>query len=328
LPASQVRTQIVFVDQAAAQGLQCNGQTFSGPVTRVTVDDIISRFGPRRPAAGSAPTQFRVATILVTRDDLATPEEMWLYSYFAARGELRERVPTHSGFLKELGQPFYLATGGRATLDMSIKLSGPDFSLVPTPSSRTVAAGSPATFSISAMPQGGSFDDTVRFTCGALPANASCSFSPTDVVPGTTGRDVVFTIATRSGTAEATGAVGGLAVSAGLVVAAAMTRPRGPRRRRAPAHWLEPFSLSCSEQSCGINPERSRSRAVSCYEEVRTALVVAALLLLPSCGKGGTGAPPPANPPPQTTPAGTYQITVTGTSGNLLRSTTVTLVVQ
>lgn len=299
LPASQVRSQLVFADQAAAQGLQCNGQTFTGAVTRVTVDDIIARFGQRRPAAGSAPTTFRLATILVTRDDLATPEEMWLYSYFAERGELRERVATHSGFLKELGRPFYLATGERATLDMSVNLGGADFALVPTPSSRTVAAGSPATFSISAMPQGASFDVPVRFSCGLLPANASCSFSPTEVVPGNNGRDAVLTVATRSGTAESGAALGALAASAGLIVAAALvSRPRGSGRRSAVPH----------------------------------ALVVAALLVLPSCGSGGSGAPPTSNPPPQTgpqnTPAGTHQIIVTGTAGNMLRSTTVTLVVQ
>jgi hypothetical protein len=74
------------------------------PMTRVTVDDIIARFGPRQPAAGSAPASFRVAPILVTRDGLSTPEEMWLYTYFAGRGELRDRVPVHSGFVKELGR--------------------------------------------------------------------------------------------------------------------------------------------------------------------------------------------------------------------------------
>jgi hypothetical protein len=302
LPAGEVRPQLVFADQAAAQTLQCNGQTFTGAVTRITVDDIINRFGPRRPA--TTPSQIRIATVYVTRDELATPEEMWLYTYFAGRGELRERTLTHSGFLKELGRPFYLATGGRATLDMSVTLAGADFVLVPTPSSRTVPAGTPASFSISAMPQGGSFDGAVRFSCGALPTNASCSFSPQEVTPGTTGRDTVLTIATRSGSAEmGSSTAGTLVASVGLAVATALTRPRRGRRdsrleiraARRPRHWL----------------------------------VVAALVVLPSCGTGGGNGgknPPPTGSP--NTPAGTYQIVVNGTSDGSLRSTTVTLVVQ
>ena len=298
LPANQVRAQLVFADQAAAQAIRCTGQTFTGPMTRVTVDDVVARFGPRRPAAGSAPTSFRVATILVTRDALATPEEMWLYSYFAGRGELRDRVPTHSGFLKELGRPFYLATGERATLDMSINSGGADFGLVPTPASRTVPAGTSANYSISAMPSGASFDTPVRFTCGSLPANASCTFAPAEVTPGTTGRDTVLSVATRAGSAAegagATSASGALVASAALILAAVVGRPRGCRRYSSVPHWL----------------------------------VVVALLVLPSCGKGSDGGQKKGPPPLPNTPAGTYQITVNGTSGNMIRSTTVTLVVQ
>jgi hypothetical protein len=297
MPAGDVRPQLVFSDQTAAQGLQCNGQVFTGAVSRVTVNDIIARFGARRPAAGAAPTSFRVATILVTRDRLATPEEMWLYTHFAGRGERRDRVPTHSGFVKELGRPFFIATGERATLDMSINSGGADFGLVPTPQSRTVAAGATANYSISAMPSGASFDTPVRFTCGSLPSNASCSFSPAEVTPGTTGRDTVLTVATRSGSAtgsESASSIGAVAVSSGLVLAVTLVGPRSSRGRRAAAH----------------------------------ALVLAALLMLPSCGGGPPGMTPPPQTGPPTTPAGTYQITVNGTSGNMLRSTTVTLVVQ
>ncbi len=295
MPASEVRPQIVFNDPASIQSVQCVGQTYGGSVTRVTVDDIIGRYGPRRPAAGEAPTRFRVATIFVTRDELATPETMWLYTYFAARGELEERVPTHSGFLKEIGQPFHVATRGRATLDMSLNVAagGLDFELVPTPGSRTVTAGAAATFSISAMPQGTAFDQPVRFSCGALPANASCSFNPIEIVPGASGRDTVLTISTRSGSAavqERAGAIVGIAV---LLLAAMIRRPRGLNRQVMPH-----------------------------------ALIVAALVVLSSCGgdAGEKTGPPP--PPSTNTPAGTYQIVLTATAGAVQRSTVVTVVVQ
>ena len=58
------------------------------------------------------------------------------------------------------------------------------------------------------------------------------------------------------------------------------------------------------------------------------ALIVAALVVLPSCGGGAgekTGPPPP---PSTNTPAGTYQIVLTATAGAVQRSTVVTVVVQ
>jgi probable HAF family extracellular repeat protein len=135
LPAAQVSSQIVFADQAAAGQLQCTGQEFTGQVLHVDADDVIASFGPRIPAAGAAPTSFRLATILVTRDGLATPEMMSLYSWMAERAELQVPVATHLGFLKRVDQPFYLATGGRATLDTTI-----DFGL--SADSVTPASGS------------------------------------------------------------------------------------------------------------------------------------------------------------------------------------------
>ena len=293
LPADQVGTQIVFVDQPAAQSLQCNGQAFTGAVTRLTIQDVIARYGPRSPAAGDAPTRFRVATILVTRDGLASQEEMWLYTHFAERGELRTRVPTHSGFVKELGRPFYLATGERATLEMSVEAAGADFSLVATPTSRTVAAGTPALFTISAMPVRSSYDTPVRFSCASLPANAACAFDPVEVTPGANGRDVNVTIATRAPQAEG--------VRDGVVSVLALI-------------WLAVLIVATSMR-------RARS-----FRPALAALLLGAAL---ACG-GGTGpAPPSPQPPPSgLTSPGTYQVTVTGTSGGVQRSATVSLTIQ
>jgi hypothetical protein len=62
----------------------------------------------------------------------------------------------------------------------------------------------------------------------------------------------------------------------------------------------------------------------------RPSLTVAILLLLAgfqlACGGGGGSSAPPAVS--QRTPAGTFTITVTGTSGSAVRTTTATLVVQ
>jgi hypothetical protein len=196
LPADRVATQIVFADQSAASSLQCSGQTFTGAVTRLSARDVISQYGARNPAAGDAPTRFRMATILVTRDGLASPETMALYSWLADRAEWRVPVPTHGGFVKEIGMPFHVATGERATLDMRVAIADSDFSLLPTIGSAAVNAGSRATFTLRVAPTGARFDDDVTFSCGTLPANVACSFSPNRIAPGTAGADVTLTVTT------------------------------------------------------------------------------------------------------------------------------------
>jgi hypothetical protein len=62
-----------------------------------------------------------------------------------------------------------------------------------------------------------------------------------------------------------------------------------------------------------------------CFVRVACALLLAFLALEPGCGGSGGGGGPPPNPG---TPAGTYSVKITGTSGSLVQSSSVTLVVQ
>src|SRR5262245_37461350 len=117
----QVGDAIVFDDQNAARTLGCSGQTFGGPVQRVSVQSVIGQVGPRLPASANAQRNFRIATIIVSRDALVSAEAMWLYSWLAARAEGRSPVPVHEGFSKVIGKPFFVATGGRATLDTLLR---------------------------------------------------------------------------------------------------------------------------------------------------------------------------------------------------------------
>jgi hypothetical protein len=183
-PPEQVRDQFVFADQATSP--RCDGSIYTGAMTRVRIADVIAALGPRTPAYGAAPTTFRTATILVTRDGLASPEMMSLYSWLTERAEWRVRVPTHSGFSKELGRPFHLATSGRGTLRVDINLRRPDFSVTAISTGEIVIA-----------PHGGSFDAPVALSCEMLPANAACAFDPSAVTPGSETRTVRLSVATN-----------------------------------------------------------------------------------------------------------------------------------
>ncbi|HSM06507.1 MAG TPA: Ig domain-containing protein [Longimicrobiales bacterium] len=111
LPADSVSTHVVFRDQGIPL---TNGST--GLVDPVSVEDVIARNGVRTPAYPDAPRDFGLATIVVSKDRLLTTEELEFFNHLAARGQAREELHFTSGFSSGTTLPFYLATGGRATL--------------------------------------------------------------------------------------------------------------------------------------------------------------------------------------------------------------------
>jgi len=197
MPANEVRTQFAFADQAAAAQVRCEG-VFTGAMTRLTINEVMAAGGgPRVPAYGQAPNNFTTATILVTRDGLASQEMMWFYSWMAERSEWRTRVPTHGGFAKELGYPFYLATNRRGTLQTDIDLRRPDFAVTPGSPLVTVRAGTDALYEIAVFSRQSTFEAPVTLSCESLPTNATCAFQSSAVTPGASGQTTVMSIATR-----------------------------------------------------------------------------------------------------------------------------------
>ena len=117
IPYYEVGTHTIFHNQDQPIG---NGEIWEGPVTYVDGYDVIAEMGERIPDYQNSQKIFRVATILATKDGLASPEMMSLYDWFASRGELEERVATHQGFAKGLSSTFYYATGGRGRVILKI----------------------------------------------------------------------------------------------------------------------------------------------------------------------------------------------------------------
>ncbi len=158
--------------------------------------------------------------------------------------------------------------------------------------SATVTAGGSATFNISVAALGG-FSSAVTLACSSgLPALTTCSFSTNPVSPGGTS---TLTITTT-------------APSVSLL--------RLPASRRTVplyALWLTLPGIVVGIIGIGVAPRNRRGKLLG---YIGLVVVLGILLMLASCGGGGGGSTTTPPVPKPGTPAGIYQITVTGTSGS------------
>jgi Beta-propeller repeat/HYDIN/CFA65/VesB-like, Ig-like domain len=190
-----------------------------------------------------------------------------------------------------------------ATLPLTIVIS--DFKITTTSSAVTVSAGQAATFQLTLEPVNG-FDQPVAMACEGAPAQATCSVSPLSVAPisqGGTSMNVTVTT-TAGGFAE--------------------PRMHGPATLKpAPGFgwlWLTLVATLC------LSAARKREQKLMPLRLVAATLGFC-LFLCASCGGGGVGGPGIVAQK-GSTPAGRYTLKVSGTSGQLIRSVTLTLVVN
>ncbi|HYL13686.1 MAG TPA: hypothetical protein VEV41_11665 [Terriglobales bacterium] len=178
-----------------------------------------------------------------------------------------------------------------------------DFQFVPTNGVATVTAGQAANYTLKITPLGpGGFTNSISLACAGLPAQATCSFSPTSVTPGANATTITLNISTTTRAASLHRSKEFYALSlpfAGLLLVFGGVFADRWRRSKT---WLAAAFL----MAFGVS------------------------LLLVACGGGGGNGntPPPPPPPPSGTPAGSYTITVNATSGLLAHSTSVSLTVQ
>jgi len=182
------------------------------------------------------------------------------------------------------------------------------FTLSIPSASATVQAGQSATFPITVSPEG-NLSTPVSFACSGLPSKSICTFAPSTVTPGTTATKDTLTISTTAPTTATLWPLdpsghpnwplfAALALLPALALLA--TRKRNPPARRKLRH------LAWSG-----------------------ALALALAMTLSACGGGGGSSS--SGSTTQTiagTPAGSYQVTVTGTSGSENITAQVTLTVQ
>ncbi len=187
----------------------------------------------------------------------------------------------------------------------------PDFSLSSTPTSATVTAGGSATYKLSITPANG-FNKTIALSCTGAPALATCSVSPPSVSPnGTSAATATVTLTTTAPT---------------------MTAPRGPFAL-PPFVSVPPRNLWITfaallllvvAASWARRGGDHRSPLQVRRRKLALALALATVLVWVGCG----GGPGPTVTHSSGTPAGTYALTLTGSSGSLSNSTTVSVTVN
>ena len=77
-----------------------------------------------------------------------------------------------------------------------------DFNLTLSPSSLTVHPGAQGTTTLFIYPQQGGFNSRITFSCSGLPANATCTFPPASVTPGSETIPVMVTISVPQTSAQ------------------------------------------------------------------------------------------------------------------------------
>jgi subtilase family serine protease len=188
----------------------------------------------------------------------------------------------------------------------------PDFALSATPASQSVIAGASAGYSVSATSIGG-FASTISLSLTGLPGGATASFSPTAI---SGSGNSALTIATSSSTPAGSYTLTITGQSGGLVHTATVTV-----NVQAPAS--QNFSIGVSPGSSNIKAGSSTS-----YRVTITATggfnnsVSLSGSGLPSGATGsfsppsitGTGTSMLSITTSRSTPKGTYQLTITGTS--------------
>ncbi|HEY3271390.1 MAG TPA: S8 family serine peptidase [Geothrix sp.] len=219
-------------------------------------------------------------------------------------------------------------TGARLNVNRAVRSVGvpiQDFSITASPASQSVARGSGTSYTVTVTPSGG-FAGVVTFSGSGLPAGATATFTPTSV---TGSGSVTLSVTTSSTTPVGsypltiTGTSGPL-VHATSVTVVVTTPP------------VQDFSISALPASQTV--VRGSGASYTATVTASGGFVGLVGLSVSGLPAGATGTFSPASvtgsgssilsvTTSSTTLAGTYPLTIKGTSGSLVRTVTVSLVV-
>jgi len=199
-----------------------------------------------------------------------------------------------------------------------------DFAVSSAPSSKSVVAGGSASYSVTLTPLGG-FTDTASFAVSGLPGNAAVSFAPPTV---TTAGMTTMTVTTGGSTPAGTYPLRLTATSGAITHTTSVSlivQPPPPD-----------FTISATPSSRTVSQSSTTSytATISPLQGFKGTVVLTAGTLpagvtatlgpptIPGTGSSNVSVRTSAS-----TPRGTYTLTVTGTSGTITHSTTMTMIV-
>ena len=183
--------------------------------------------------------------------------------------------------------------------------SGTDFSIVVAnggSSTATVTAGKPATYNLQVNPLSG-FNGTANLTCSGAPAEATCTVSPSSATPN--GAAVPFAVS--------------VSTTASSIVIPQFRPDRWHGPKAAPLYLL--LFLVTFLILMGFRNSTNGLRKRFAYVPALGALIALALV-------GGCSGTNTVHTQIAGTPAGTYNLTITGTSSGVTRTQSLTLTVQ
>jgi uncharacterized protein (TIGR03118 family) len=182
-----------------------------------------------------------------------------------------------------------------------------DFTISAMPPTMTISAGQPAAFTVTVGGLNG-FNSAVNLSCSGQPINSTCSFSSASVTPSSGGMTTsMMTISTSSLPYAAPGKM-------------AMNHGGGIFAMLLPILALGFLGLCLAGSGCSGNSAGKR-RILSLTGSLALLIVATWLFTAGGCGYSGGGMG-------TGTQRGTTTVMITGTSGNLSHSVSVSLTVQ